>query len=174
MRGQWLRSPSPAVPRSWRSTSLLRLRPVDARCLRRQRSDIGMPPFQPYVDSRHTRAPPPPVDFTADIRMLESRSNPTPSLPRGDSSTSKAICCTGRVSSIRESAPVAQLDRAPVFGTGGWGFESLRVYRALGYPGEREGIGGFSRHSRSSTDSVFPSIPPLSAVCCSAFCSDSS
>ena len=27
-----------------------------------------------------------------------------------------------------EYAPVAQLDRAPVFGTGGWGFESLRAY----------------------------------------------
>ncbi|GEM_PF-6670779 len=25
-------------------------------------------------------------------------------------------------------APVAQLDRASVFGTEGWGFESLRVY----------------------------------------------
>ncbi len=25
-------------------------------------------------------------------------------------------------------APVAQLDRASVFGTGGWGFESLRAY----------------------------------------------
>jgi hypothetical protein len=25
-------------------------------------------------------------------------------------------------------APVAQLDRVPVFGTGGWGFESLRAY----------------------------------------------
>ena len=28
-------------------------------------------------------------------------------------------------------APVAQSDRAPVFGTGGWGFESLRVYLLL-------------------------------------------
>lgn len=28
-------------------------------------------------------------------------------------------------------APVAQLDRAPVFGTGGWGFESLRARSAF-------------------------------------------
>ncbi len=30
----------------------------------------------------------------------------------------------------RKTAPVAQLDRASVFGTEGWGFESLRVYLA--------------------------------------------
>ncbi len=29
------------------------------------------------------------------------------------------------------SAPVAQLDRAPDYGSGGWGFDSLRVYHAL-------------------------------------------
>ena len=28
----------------------------------------------------------------------------------------------------KELAPVAQLDRASVFGTEGWGFESLRAY----------------------------------------------
>ena len=27
-----------------------------------------------------------------------------------------------------KQAPVAQLDRAAVYGTAGWGFESLRVY----------------------------------------------
>ena len=37
-------------------------------------------------------------------------------------------------SALRRSAqaPVAQLDRVPVFGTGGWGFESLRAYRKAG------------------------------------------
>ena len=30
--------------------------------------------------------------------------------------------------SENHTAPVAQLDRASVFGTEGWGFESLRVY----------------------------------------------
>ena len=35
---------------------------------------------------------------------------------------------TGALMQFRKNASVAQLDRAPVFGTGGWGFESLRVY----------------------------------------------
>ena len=30
--------------------------------------------------------------------------------------------------SVARRAPVAQLDSASVFGTEGWGFESLRVY----------------------------------------------
>src|SRR5687768_6386733 len=36
---------------------------------------------------------------------------------------------------VRAHAPVAQLDSASVFGTEGWGFESLRAYRSdLGTP----------------------------------------
>jgi hypothetical protein len=30
------------------------------------------------------------------------------------------------------SAPLAQLDRASVFGTEGWGFDSLMVYSSIG------------------------------------------
>ena len=33
---------------------------------------------------------------------------------------------------VRDLAPVAQLDRASVFGTEGWGFESLRARSAQG------------------------------------------
>ena len=33
----------------------------------------------------------------------------------------------GRCRSFFISAPLAQLDRAPDFGSGGWGFDSLRV-----------------------------------------------
>lgn len=35
---------------------------------------------------------------------------------------------TGLTEAGYSHAPVAQLDRASVFGTEGWGFESLRVY----------------------------------------------
>ena len=36
---------------------------------------------------------------------------------------------------LRSCAPVVQLDRTSVFGTEGWGFESLRVYfSAFGGP----------------------------------------
>ena len=33
---------------------------------------------------------------------------------------------------LSRRAPVAQLDRAPDYGSGGWGFDSLRVCQAFG------------------------------------------
>ncbi len=51
-------------------------------------------------------------------------------------------------------ASVAQLDRASVFGTEGWGFESLRAYC------KNFGKTSFSRYSHSKIQILASSIPP--------------
>src|SRR4051812_26425884 len=60
-------------------------------------------------------------------------------------------------------APVAQLDRAPGFEPGGWGFESLRAYSLSGETPS-------ATHSSAPSLSCCDSLLSVAADCCTAFC----
>ena len=49
--------------------------------------------------------------------------------------------CGGGGYTAGNPAPVAQLDRASVYGTGGWGFEPLQAQCASTYPYDTEEVG---------------------------------
>ena len=57
-------------------------------------------------------------------------------------------------------APVAQLDRASVFGTEGWGFESLREYFSKPF-GLSRAIKIISHHRKNVLHSLHPDLAQL-------------